>query len=287
MRPLLLSVLVAALALPAAATDNFSPPKASPAQMAVTSEVVVVGKVTSVSKDLINAASPFPGDNEKVKYKVAVVTVQTRLVGVEGLKEIKVGVPDEKDGKAVELKEGQQLLLFLTKHPRADLYLLPFYIDTIREPIDVTTADGKKALADARRGLAIAADPLKALKSDKTRVEAAVLLALKYYRSPEYGGETDTLPVDAEESKLILKGLAEGEWKKIGDNKTTVKLDNPFHAFEQLPLNDHAPFPDVLRTVPPGADYAAYAKAEFVKWLAGPGKDFRITKVVPKKEGKK
>lgn len=54
-----------------------------------------------------------------------------------------------------------------------------------------------------------------------------MLLVLKYYRSPEYGTETDKVPVDAEESKLILKGLAEGVWKKIGDNNTTVRLDKP------------------------------------------------------------
>jgi hypothetical protein len=265
--------------------------------MAVSSQVVVVGKVTSVPKDLVEAPSPFPdgvegaaGEKVTHKYKVAVVTVQTGLSGADGLKEVKVGVPQPKaDKKVVELKAGQQLLFFLTKHPKADLYLLPFYINSIPAPIDVTTADGKKALADARRGLAIAADPLKALKSEKAevRVEAAVLLALKCYASPEYGIEADKVPVDAEESKLILRGLAEGEWKKIGDNTTTVRLDNPYHAFELIPFNDHAPFPDPLRTVPPGADYAAHAKALFVKWLAGPGKDFRLTKYVAKKEGKK
>ena len=37
----------------------------------------------------------------------------------------------------------------------------------------------------------------------------------------------------------------------------------------------------------PPPDYAALRKAEFVKWLAGPGKDYRVKKLVPKAAAEK
>ncbi len=79
----------------------------------------------------------------------------------------------------------------------------------------------------------------------------------------------------ADESKQILKGLAEADWKKNEPDAI-----NPMSAFYQLGLTDAAGWKQPQPK--PGADYQDAMKEAFVKWLDGPGKDYRIEKVVPK-----
>ena len=86
--------------------------------------------------------------------------------------------------------------------------------------------------------------------------------------------------IPAEESKIILNALAAAEWKpgRFG-------TPNAFNAFNQLGLNKNDGWvqPRIVN-VPgqPPVDYAAVMKETFTKWLAGPGKDYVIKKVVPK-----
>jgi hypothetical protein len=302
MRRILLPAVVAALTVgasvgPAFALRVAAPP--SPGQMAVTAQVVVAGKVTAVEKDLVEAPSPYAGAKDKQNYKIAVVKVETGFSGAEKLKEVRVGVfqpPKPPAGKpvpvrppggpavAVELKEGQQLLLFLTKHPSADFYIMPGF----NPPIDVTTAEGKKALEEVKKVTAVLADPMKGLKSDKAeaRAETAIVMVTKYRAYPQLGGATEQVAIGAEESKLILKGLAEAEW-------TGARFGGPpnaFMAFNSLGLTEKDGWiPPVVVNVPgqPGPDYAAVNKDAFTKWLAGAGKDYRIKKVVPKAAAEK
>src|SRR6187397_382249 len=60
------------------------------AQRAVTAEVVVVGKVTAIEKDAVEAA-PFPGAPNKVAYKVAVVKIENGLAGAANITHVKIG----------------------------------------------------------------------------------------------------------------------------------------------------------------------------------------------------
>lgn len=272
----------------------------APAQAALNVQVVVTGKVKAVEKDLVEAPSPYPGAKDKQNYKVAVVTVETGLIGADKLKEIKVGVfqpPKPAPGKppggirpprgpaaAVELKEGQQVLLMLNKHPHADFYILGGF----DAPADLTTDAGKKALEEVKKVSAIVADPTKALKADKpeARGEAAAVLVMKY-RSGVPFGEAEQVAVGAEESKLILQGLADGEWTAARFGGTP----GPFAASHQLGLtNKDGWIEPVIAPSPPGApppNYAAIRKDAFTKWLAGPGKDYRIKKFVPKAAAEK
>ncbi|MBN9119189.1 MAG: hypothetical protein J0I06_08515 [Planctomycetes bacterium] len=302
MRRILLPAIVAAVAVgasvePALALRIAAPP--SPGQMAATAQVVVIGKVTAIEKDLVEVPAPYAGAKDKQNYKIAVVKVETGLAGADKLKEIKVGVyqpPKPVPGRpvlgrpggpaaAIELKEGQQLLLFLTKHPSADFYLMPGF----NAPVDVTTDAGKKAVEEVKRVAAVLADPMKGLKSDKAeaRAEAAVVMVTKYRAYPTFGGETEQVAVGAEESKLILKGLAEGEWKagRFGGPP------NAFMAFNSLGLTEKDGWiSPVIVNPPPGQpapDYAAVHKDAFTKWLAGPGKDYQVKKVVPKAKAEK
>ncbi|QJW96818.1 hypothetical protein [Frigoriglobus tundricola] len=266
-----------------------------PGHLAITSPVVVTGKVTSIATDTVEAASPFAGAKDKLKYKIATVKIDTGLSGIDGtkVKEIKVGFVPPPDPNAKqpglrpglrpgrrppELKEGQEAIFFLAKHPTADFYVIP----GISAPFDISTPEGKKTLEDVKKVAATLADPMKGLKSDKAdvRAETAAVLVTKYRAYPAFGGEIEEVALPADESKLILRALAEGNWQaaRIGG------APNPFMAFNQLGLNEKDGWvPPIIVNVPgqPGPDYTVVMKDAFGKWLEGPGKDYKIKKVVP------
>jgi hypothetical protein len=290
--PALVATVAVAVSVGPAFAFRVGPPP-TPAQNAITAPVVVVGKVTAIEKDVVEVPSPYAGAKDKQNYKIAVVKIESALSGAGDLKEIKVGVfqpkPVPGPGKApvaprgppaaVALKEGQQLLLFLTKHPHADFYLMPGF----NAPVDVTTETGKKAIEDVKRVVAVLADPMKALKSEKAevRTEAALVMVTKYRTPPQFTRDTEQIAIGAEESELILKALAEGAWK------AEFGAPNAYMAFNQLGLTAKDGWiPPVIVNPPPGQprpDYAAIYKDAFTKWLDGPGKDYRIKKLVPKK----
>lgn len=275
-------------------------------QRAATAEVVVVGKVTAIEKDTVDAPQ-FAGAKEKVAYKVAVVKIEKSFAGANNLTHIKVGFiprppappggPPAAGGPGVarpairpirpglqapELKEGQEMLFFLDKHPSADFYVMP----PMSPPVDASTDAGKKEVEQVKKVTELLADPMKALKSDKAdvRAEAAALLVMKSRSYPTSGGEADQVPIDAEQSKLILKALAEADWKAVQKGPGTM---NPMQAFYQLGLTDKDGWkPPVVPQPQPGQpppDFVGIQKEAFVEWLAGPGKDYRIKKFVPKK----
>jgi hypothetical protein len=277
-----------------------------PDRLALTMPVTVTGKVTSIEKDTVDASSPFVGAKDKLAYKVAVVKIDKALVGADNLTHIKVGFippapnpgpnpgpvggpirPGIRPGfQAPELKVGQELVLFLAKHPSADFYIMPGGA----APIDITTAEGKKQLEDAKKALAIVADPMKGLKSDKAevRLETVTKLLTKYRSYPLFGGEVDQVAIPAEESKLILKTIAEADWKAAGPiiGGPGLAAPNAMQAFYQLGLTDQdgwkqPMFPQPVPGAPP-VDFVGIQKDAFVKWLAGPGKDYVVKKVVAK-----
>lgn len=300
MRRYLLAAAIAGAAITAvpdpAVALMIAPPQ--PGQMAITSPVVLTGKVTAIEKDTVDATLPYAGAKDKQTYRVAVVKIDTAMAGADNLTHIKIGfIPPAKPDpnlnppgggirpplgrprfQAPELKVGQEALFFLAKHPTADFYV----IAGMNVPIDVTTAEGKKTLEEVKKVTAVLADPMKGLKSDKAdvRAEAAAVMVTKYRAYPTFGGETEQVAIGADESKLILKALTESEWKagRFG-------APNAFNAFGQLGLTAKDGWVQpVIAAVPgqPAPDYAGVMKDAFTKWLAGPGKDYRIKKVVSK-----
>jgi hypothetical protein len=275
-------------------------------QRAATSEVVVVGKVTAIEKDAVDAPRS-PGAKEKVAYKVAVVKIEKNLAGANNLTHIKIGfipppvqpggpVPVGPGGirpairrprlQAPELKVGQEMLFFLDKHFAADFYIMP----PMSPPVDVSSDAGKKEVESVKKVTDLLADPMKSLKGDKAdaRAEAATLLVMKYRAYPPFGGEVDQVGIGAEQSKLILKALAEADWKAV---RTVPGAMNPMQAFYQLGLTEKDGWtpPKFVPAQPgqPPVDFGVVQKEAFVKWLAGPGKDYQIKKVVAKKTTEK
>jgi len=308
MRTLLWAALpAAALALAVTPTDAYALMIAMrPApQRALSADVVVVGKVASVTADPVDAASPYPGAKDKVKYKVATVKISDALAGAGKLTEIKVGfaLPPKVDPNvkgpiirpggprgpalAVELKEGQELLLFLTKHPGGEFYIF----SGMSPPVDVSNEQGKKELEAVKKVTTAIADPTKGLKSDKAevRAETAVAMVMKYRSYPEFAGEVDQVEIGADESKLLLKGLAEAEWSNNLRPGPVAGL-SAVQAFGMLGLTPKDGWVQPVIVNQPGAppvDYGAVMKDAFTKWLDGAGKDYKIKKVVPKKASEK
>ena len=274
-----------------------------PAQRAMTAEVVVIGKVTAIEKDAVEAA-PFPSSSNKVAFKIAVVKIENGLAGAANITHVRIGFipppkldpnpppapggirpPIRRGPMAPELKEGQEMLFFLSKHPSGDFYVMP----GMSPPVEVNDDNGKKELEAVKKVTTILADPIKGLKSDKADVrgETAATMVMKYRSYPEFGGEVDQVAIDADESKLILKALAEAEWSQnIRPVPGGAAAPNALQAFYQLGLNEkdgwkQPVFPQPKPGQPP-VDFAAIQKKAFVEWLAGAGKDYVVKKIVAK-----
>ena len=291
----LLAAAVAALVLATPVEAKRAIRVFSPMEKLVHADAVVVGTVTAVEKELVNAKS-VPDAPDKITYQIAVIKVENGLVGVPNVTHVKVGFipppPDRAEPPAVPfgrpapirggfgpvyLTKGQQGLFYLTKHHSGEFYI----INPISAPID-SKADGyKNELALAKKVAAALADPTKALKAEKAddRLFAANVLINKYRAYPANGGAVVTEKVPANESALILKVMAAASWKPDPKNPESP---NAYLAFSQLGLTpqDGWKYP----MVKPGEDYVEKTREAYVAWLAGPGKDYQIKKFATKKK---
>jgi hypothetical protein len=243
------------------------------------------GKVTAIEKDTLDAA-PFPGDPTKVAHKIAVVKVETPLAGVTGTTHLKIGfVPPPPPGTRPVRSgiaepvpaEGQEALFFLTRHHAGDFYTMNW----LRAPVDAKDASFKAEVENAKKAAAVLADPLKALKAEQPadRFFAATVLVTKYRSSPENADDVQTVKVPAEESRLVLKALAEQKnWADGG------LVASGTQAMFQLGLTEADGWkPPAPRPGEPTDINGMYRDA-FTKWLDGPGKTYQITKLVAAKK---
>ena len=178
-----------------------------------------------------------------------------------------------------ELKEGQEAIFFLAKHPTADFYVIPGMNVALRH----LHARGQEDPRRGEEGDGGAGRPDEGAEERQGR--GAGRNRGRYGdevpRFPAFGGETEQVAIPADESKLILKALAEGNWQVARFGGAT----NPFMAFNQLGLTEKDGWVQpIIVNVPgqPGPDYAVVMKDAFGKWLAGPGKDYVVKKVVSK-----
>ena len=291
-RKILAAAAVAALfAAPAAAGGKRAIRIFSPVEKVAQSDAVVVGKVTSFDKDAM--LPQHAGDPNKVAHKVAVVKVEKGLLGAGKMTEVKVAfVPPPKPNpnapvrpvrggfQPVELKEGQEATFFLTKHAGGDYYT----VNPMFAPIDSKDENAKAATAVAAKAAAAIADPAKALKAEKAedRYLAAAAVITKYRSFPQDGRETTTEKVPAEETRLLLKALAEGDWSKYDPN-----MPNGSQVFYSLGLTEQDGWVQPVVVNNPGAppvDFNAVMKDAFANWAVGAGKNYQISKVVPKQK---
>jgi hypothetical protein len=301
-RPVAAGLAVVALVLFVVPAHGLMIAMRSPAQRAASADVVVVGKVTAIEKELVEAQQ-FPGAPNKVAHKVAVVKIETRLAGADNITHVKIAfVPPPKldpnaqpvPGRPIrpirpglqapDLKEGQELLFFLTKHPGGDFYVMP----VMSPPLEVKGDAGKKEVEEVKKITTTLADPMKGLKSDKpaVRAETAAILIMKYRTYPDFASDVDQAPINAEESKLILQALVQAPWNQNIRPGPGGQTANAYTAFLSLGLTEQDGWKQpIFPKVQPGQprpDFAAIQKTAFTNWLAGPGKDYVIKKMVPK-----
>ena len=153
-------------------------------------------------------------------------------------------------------------------------------------PVDVKDEQGKKEVENVKKITAVLADPMKGLKSDKAdvRAETAAIVLSKYRSYPATGGQVDQVDINADESKLILKSLLDGDWS----NRGGFRFDGPptpLMAFQSLNLTEKEGWVQPVIVNTPGSppvDYGAVQKDAFAKWLDGAGKKYVVKKIVAK-----
>ncbi len=263
-------------------------------QRMLQADTVVVGKVTTVAEKPTKAER-FKGDAQKADYRLFTIKIDSALKGGNGLTHIKVGclvpmgvapvVPGVIDDQPIRkpfpgrpirpfpiqqlpmLEKDQEVLLFLRPHVSE-----PFY--TISAMGDVTDSKAGNFKADvelARKVSKIWAEPMTSLKAKEPadRYQAAAVLVMKY-RTPV--GPAKEEEVSVEESKLILEGIASGNW----DAPQVGRFDSltPMQVFYQLQ-------PQTAGFVQP-QNFQEQPKA-MKKWLEDNAGKFRVKRFVAAK----
>lgn len=244
----------------ARATAAYVDPKTIPAVARMLSaEVVLVGKVTSVEKEPVEANG--------ASYAVVNVKIEDGLAGTKNVTHVKVGMP--KGGS--QLAEGEQYLLFLSKHPTEGFHTIPWNA----LPIAGKDDKFKSAVAEVTKAAVALKDPVAALKAEKAadRGLAAVVLLTRYRTPPPNVRQLENEDLPADESRLLLKALADADW--------TGESPSGFSAFRGLALTPRDGW--TPPGVKPGANAIDEYKKAFAAWLEEKGKEYRVKKLVPKR----
>ena len=194
---------------------NLSP--AIPERLHQATSVVVV-KVVGIEKDTVTIT---PAPNFKQEYLVATVKVEKTLKGDKERSEMRVGFaapsteklpPGVNAPAPPKLTKGQEALLILTPLPDSKLEVVAFNSDLI----DKQSKTFEKDLKLVEQCMKLLDKPEDGLKSKDAaeRFLTARLLINKYRPNAGFAGKSKEAPIDAEESKLILTTLAEGDWKQ-------------------------------------------------------------------------
>jgi hypothetical protein len=256
-------------------------------------DCVVIGKVTSLEEKTV-AARPFPGNNVRQPYRVAVITIKDRLVGAKGLTAVRVGFiqPQQLNNgphqpvrpirpirpirryPQVDLKVGQEGCFLLTQHFEEQFFIATNYTDVIYKN---NTFD--KDVTQIRHYAKLLAKPIKGLeaKSEEDRLTTAGMLITRYraYR-PGVKNPPKTEPIGAAESRLILAALAEADWTK---QRQFGQLQ-PVQLFAQLGLTEKDGWtqPKVFK------NYLQDMSDAGKGWIKAHGKNYRIQRIVVEQE---
>lgn len=210
---------------------GFPRPEPPIPQRVALADCVIVGQVTSVPEDSVHAlALPKIAGTPKVPHRIAVVRIDSMVVGAKDLRELRVGFitppPSPRRRPGFQWSVGQQGCLFLRKHPDESFWVLQADYDMLDKERD---KDFERRLSLVRRCGELLQDVEAGLRAPKAddRLLTAGMLILRY-RTPQhvYRGAAKTEPIDAEQSRRILAVLAEGEWteKDLRDPMGRLRL---------------------------------------------------------------
>jgi len=202
-----------------------------PGQVAMQSDVIVIGKVVEIEKDTVEATQ-FKGapKDAKVTYKIAVVKIEESIVGGKGLTQFRVGFPEgagaapqpvDKPGiglrpgigrvAPVALTAGMEGCFFLNPHHDGDFYVIA--ANGMGAPLNKKDENYAKQLEEIKKVAKIIDDPVTALKAKELdeRFNAAQITLQRYQMNRAGGTAREAIP--AEENKLILALLVELPWQ--------------------------------------------------------------------------
>jgi hypothetical protein len=244
---------------------------------------IIVGKVTAVEEKTVSAHQ-FPGVKEKVEFTIAVVEVKDALLGAKGMTHLKIGFVEpkapavgvDKAGglrrpgprfQPVVLAKDQEACFLLNPHFEESFYIAPSF-DYV---LDKTNPNFDKELEIVKQSAKLLSDPDAGLKSKSAddRSTTAGLLILRYLTA--FGANPREEKIDAEQSKLILQGLADGDWSKAFSPTELA----PQMIFGRLNLSDKdgwkpGPFQNFQMEFPEAAK----------KWLKDNADTYRIKRFV-------
>ncbi len=172
----------------------------------------------------------------------------------------------------VQLTVGMSGLFFLQKH-EAGFYTLPnfqyFVSAENKENLD-------REVANTRTILKVLDNPMAGLKSDKAdkRLETASVL-IELYRTAPFGMASKQQPINAEESKLILKALSDADWDQTKYQGNNFQK-NPLNLFYRLNVDAKDGFQMPIGKPFTNVDAANLAKA----WVQKNWQTYRIQKFV-------
>jgi hypothetical protein len=256
-----------------------------------TADMVVVGKITSIEDKTVKA-SQYPGAPNKAEYKIAMIQIETLLKGPKGLTHVRLGFvppppppppqPQPKPGQPVLLVKpgnrfpqlnhtvGQEACFFLTKHAEGDFMIAPMYFSVVEKK----SANFDKDIAVVKRCTKLLEDPKAGLQSKDAdeRLTTAALLLSSYRARKNNNPNPKTEPIDAAESALILKAIAEGDWSK----QFNFQEVSPQTVFNRLNLTAKDGW-----NPPQFKDYQKEFPAAAQKWLKENAQTYRIQKFVP------
>jgi hypothetical protein len=232
---------------------------------------IVVGKVTGFTDRLVAANPYYAPTGPRADHQVAVVEVQSVLLGDKALKTLKVGFVPAGTRRAAyfNLAAGEEALYFLTPHPDGEFFVLPMYYDRrVRNPRADSGFD--KDVELTQRCVRLLADPEAGLKARDAgdRLLTAGMLLTRYRTRPP-GVKLRTEPIPAEQSKLILRTLAEADWDEAGRSGREM---GPQELFVKLGLTEN----DGWKAPGDATQFAAAAK----KWLKDNSDKYRIQRLV-------
>lgn len=268
----------------------------TPAQQAMTAEVVVTGKVVEIEKEMTKATQAV-GVKDKIDYQVGVIKITENIQGAKGLTTIRVGwQPAPNQGNPgtdlqpavqpirrppfrqpqVTLTEGQEGCFFLTKHHDGDFYVLQQF----GQPLDKKAADYDKQLSSVKQLLKAFEDPKSALKAKDAgeRQFAACMLVQKYRTYPQINTPNAKVvqeDIDADVSKLILQTLAEMEWTKIDPMLGNSLLQSTWYQIGVQPTDGFVQ-PKFVQ----GQDFNKIMGEAVTKWLKDNADKYRIKRHV-------
>jgi hypothetical protein len=251
---------------------GFPRPEPPLPQRVALSDCVIVGQVTSVPEDRVNAlALPKIAGAPKVPHQMAVVRIDSVVLGAKDLRELLVGFvapPSPRRQQGFRWSIGQQGCFFLRKHPDEAFWVLQADYDMMDKGRD---KDFERRLAIVRRCGNLLKDVEAGLRAPEAddRLLTAGMLILRY-RTPQYvyRGSAKTEPIDAEQSRRILAVLAEGEWAEMDLRVPMGRL----RLFLRLGLKDG----DGWKAVRSDKEAAEAARA----WLRANASTYRIRRYI-------